>query len=77
MAKGQNDRLDEPVLEASPSVGSDPTAEPPLPARWTIRYNPRVFLSEEDWDHLRKVEASGGLDFWLEEGEDIYDSREG
>ncbi|MBM3320441.1 MAG: hypothetical protein FJY73_07170 [Candidatus Eisenbacteria bacterium] len=50
-----------------------PSVDLVIPEHWTLVLNPECVLTLEDWIHLRKIEASGSLDFWLDKSEDIYE----
>ena len=71
MARRIMGKTGEHLLTARPMAGKDLSARTSLPARWTIRYNPLALLSEEERQHVARLEGSGSLDFWREE-EDIY-----
>lgn len=46
-----------------------------LPDMWSLSYNAEAFLTPDDWQHARRLELSGSLDFWLNEDENVFDQE--
>jgi len=65
----------EPTSECLPMAIRNLDRPADIPEGWVVVYNAEAFLTDEDWEHVIRLERSGSLDFWREE-EDLYGAED-